>query len=82
MPARAFGACALGIVAIVTGSACAERSLTGPGRDDAAPSVQLVKQTPPADSMLAFDVNVDENLGIRSVSVRILGGANNQVSGG
>lgn len=72
-PARALTASVLGLTLALAGVSCSE-SATDPGADRGNPTVALLAGTPADDSQLAFSLNATDNLGLKTVRVRLEGG--------
>src|SRR5687767_8590779 len=78
MSFRARRVAALGAIAAIAllTSGCSDSS-TGPGgdlSDKSPPTIQLAKGGTTLDSLLAFQVEVTDNLGIKSIKVNVTGG--------
>lgn len=75
--ARRGAALIAATVAITFATACSDGGGTGPGgdmSDKSPPTVTLTRGGTVADSVIAFQVEVKDNLGIKSIRVNISGG--------
>lgn len=73
-PSCAWRACATGLAILAAGAACTDAAgVTDPGTDRIAPTVKVAAGTG-ADSTLAFSVTANDNLGLKTIKVRVTGG--------